>query len=153
MIECTDTSTLVAVGSMIEKTIDFDESKERQRSCVRVGVDPQLDELKRLYNGMSSLLTDVVHHIRGNVPEWAGPYVRSCIFLPQLGFLTTVELDPGTRTCRFEGEGEGSDQWEKLFIADGVACYKNRYMKDLDERYGDMYCEIGGRLALSPIPS
>lgn len=129
---------------MIEKTIDFEDSKERQRSCVRAGVDPHLDEMKRLYDGMSSLLTQVVDHMRANIPEWARQYVRSCIFLPQLGFLTVIESDPATGNGKFEGEGVGAGTWEKLFSSDGVVCYKNSFMKELDEQYGDMYCEIGG---------
>ena len=41
------------------------------------------------------------------------------------------------------------DQWESLFTADGAVCYKNKFMKELDEQCGDMYCEIGGRLPAS----
>jgi DNA mismatch repair protein MSH5 len=136
---------MVSVGDLVEKTIDFEESKARHRSCVRAGVDGRLDELKRQYDGMTSFLTHVVNHIRARLPEWASSYIRSCIFLPQLGFLTAVELDPETGSGKYEGEGEEADQWEKTFVSDGMVCYKNRFMKELDDRYGDMYCEIGGK--------
>lgn len=132
------------VGDLINKTIDFEQSKSRHRLSVKVGVDAQLDELKRRYDGMGSFLTEVVSHVSNRLPEWASQYIRSCIFLPQLGFLTVVEPDPQTGRGKYEGEGSDSGQWERLFTADGAVCYKNDFMKELDDQYGDMYCEIGG---------
>ena len=130
---------------MISKTIDFEQSKARQRTSVNTGIDPQLDELKRRYDGMGSFLTEVVNHVNQRLPEWACQYIRSCIFLPQLGFLMVVEADPATGNGKYEGEGADGDLWEKLFTADGAVYYKNGYMKELDDHYGDMYCEIGGK--------
>lgn len=135
---------LIAVGDMINRIIDFDQSKSRQRSSVKAGVDAQLDNLKRRYDGMGSFLTEVVNRVNQTLPEWACQYIRSCIFLPQLGFLMVVELDPRTGHGKYEGEGTGSDQWEMLFAAEGAVCYKNGFMRELDDQYGDMYCEIGG---------
>ncbi|CAM1507372.1 Fc.00g070130.m01.CDS01 [Cosmosporella sp. VM-42] len=136
---------LVTVGAMINSTIDFDQSKSRHRSSVRAGVDPQLDELKRRYDGIESFLTEVVNQMNRELPEWACQYIRSCIFLPQLGFLTVVEPNTETENGRYEEEGTSSGAWEKLFTADGAVCYKNKYMRELDEEYGDMYCQIGDR--------
>lgn len=133
------------MGDLISKTIDFEQSKERRRPSVKAGVDNQLDELKRTYDGMGSFLTEVVNHISGGLPEWARPYIRSCIFLPQLGFLTVVEPDPQTGRGRYEGEGTIDNEWQSLFTADGAVCYKNKFMRELDERFGDIYCEIGGK--------
>jgi DNA mismatch repair protein MSH5 len=135
----------MAIGDMISRTIDFEQSKDRRRTSVKAGVDPQLDELKRRYDGMGSFLTEVVNQVNQRLPEWASQYIKSCIFLPQLGFLTVVEYDPQTGNGKYEGECTEGDRWEKLFTADGAVCYKNQYMKELDEHYGDMYCEIGGR--------
>lgn len=136
---------LVTVGDAINSTIDFEQSKSRHRPSVKIGVDAELDELKRRYDGMGSFLTEVINHINQQLPEWAAQYIRSCIFLPQLGFLTVVELDPETGKGKYEGEGSDDIQWERLFTADGTVCYKNKFMKDLDGTYGDMYCEIGGK--------
>lgn len=130
---------------MINNTIDFDQSKSRHRPSVRTGIDPQLDELKRRYDGMESFLTQVINQMNRELPEWACQYIRSCIFLPQLGFLTVVEPHPDTGNGRYEGEGADGGAWEKLFTADGAVCYKNHYMRELDEEYGDMYCQIGGK--------
>lgn len=135
---------LISVGDMINRIIDFDQSKSRQRSSVKSGVDVQLDELKRRYDGMGSFLTEVAKRVNCTLPEWACQYIRSCIFLPQLGFLMVIELDLETGNGKYEGEGTEGGPWEKLFTADGAVCYKNGYMKELDDQYGDMYCEIGG---------
>lgn len=144
LVEAINPPDLNAVGEMINKVIDFEQSKSRQRSSVKTGVDVELDELKRQYDGMASLLTEVANHVNRQVPEWACQYIRSCIYLPQVGFLVTVEPDPTTGNGKYQGEGTESDGWEKYFSLDGVICYKNRYMRDLDKQYGDMYCEIGG---------
>lgn len=132
---------------MIDKTVDFDQSESRRRTSVKAGINAHLDELKRQYDGMGSFLTQVVNRVNQELPEWACQYIRSCIFLPQVGFLMVVELDPATGSGKYEGEGAGAERWEKLFKADGAVCYKNRYMKELDEQYGDRYCEIGGRFS------
>ena len=139
---------LISVGDLIDRTIDFEQSKARQRASVRSGIDRDLDELKKRYDGMAGFLTAVVKEVSQLVPEWAREYIRSCIFLPQLGFLMVVEPDE-TGRGKYEGEGTEDDHWERLFTADGAVCYKNRCMKELDEQYGDMYCEIGGQTYLS----
>ncbi|KAI9171900.1 MutS protein [Paramyrothecium foliicola] len=119
-------ASLVAVGDMVNKTIDFEQSRSRQRSSVRAGVDLELNELKRRYDGMGSFLTLVVDQVNSKLPTWASQYIRSWNGL-------------------YDGEGADGGKWEKLFTADGAVCYKNTYMKELDELYGDMYCEIGDR--------
>ncbi|QGI58359.1 hypothetical protein CEK26_000485 [Fusarium fujikuroi] len=145
LIHSLEPTSLVVVGDMINKTIDFEQSKERHRSSVRAGIDTQLDELKRRYDGMDSFLTEVVNQLNRELPQWARKYVRSCIFLPQIGFLTVVESNRLTGNGQYEGEGTAVAAWEKLFTADGAVCYKNSYMRELDKEYGDMYCQIGDR--------
>lgn len=149
LIHSLEPASLVVVGDMINKTIDFEQSKERHRSSVRAGIDTQLDELKRRYDGMDSFLTEVVNQLNRELPQWARKYVRSCIFLPQIGFLTVVESNRLTGNGQYEGEGTTVGAWEKLFTADGAVCYKNSYMRELDEEYGDMYCQIGGEFVVS----
>ncbi|CEI65163.1 unnamed protein product [Fusarium venenatum] len=145
VIEDIHLPSLVAVKEMIDKTIDFEQSKARHRSSVKVGIDHKLDELKRQYDGMDSFLTEVINHVHRELPDWARKYVQSCIFLPQIGFLTVVESNPATGNGRYEGEGTTLEAWEKLFNTDSAVCYKNSYMRELDEEYGDMYCQIGDR--------
>ncbi|OTB16046.1 hypothetical protein K445DRAFT_351925 [Daldinia sp. EC12] len=126
------------VGELISQTIDFDQSMERGRIAVRQGVDAALDELKRSYDGMEHLLTNVIAKLRNELPEWARKYIQNCIFFPQLGFLTVVSLNPETGKGDYNGEGVG-DVWERMFVAEGCVYYKNRQMKEMDEHFGDAY--------------
>ncbi|KAF5644838.1 DNA mismatch repair MSH5 [Fusarium tjaetaba] len=128
LIHTLEPASLVVVGDMINKTIDFEQSKARHRSSVRTGIDTQLDELKRRYDGMDSFLTEVVNQLNRELPQWA-----------------LVESNRLTGNGHYEGEGTAVGDWEKLFTADGAVCYKNSYMRELDEEYGDMYCQIGDR--------
>ena len=136
---------LMAVGDAIDRTIDFEQSKERRRPSVKTGIDPRLDDMRRQYEGMDSFLTNIVNDINQRIPEWAAQYVRSCIFLPQLGFLTVVERDGPRRAGRYEGEGSDDGQWQPKIVDADVVCYKNKFMNELDRQYGDMYSEIGGK--------
>lgn len=108
------------------------------------GVDARLDALKHDYDGMGSFLTEVSSKISRELPDWARPHVNSCIFLPQLGFLTAVEMDNETGTARYGGQGLQGGTWEKTFSADRVVYYKNRWMRELDAHLGDVYAIIVG---------
>ncbi len=111
---------------------------------MKQGVDANLDELKRSYDGMENFLTNVIAKLRGELPEWARKYVQNCIFFPQLGFLTVVSLNSETGKGNYDGEGL-NDVWERMFTAEGCVYYKNRQMKDMDEHFGDAYCMIIGK--------
>ncbi|KAI1436577.1 putative MSH5 protein [Xylaria sp. CBS 124048] len=141
VIQVIDILKIRQVGELITKTIDFEQSVDRGRTAVKQGVDPQLDERKRDYDGMEHFLASVISKLRSDVPEWARTYVQNCIFFPQLGFLTVVSINPMTGKGDYDGEGL-DDTWECMFIADGCAHYKNRQMKEMDEEFGDSYCMI-----------
>ncbi|TQS38393.1 hypothetical protein Golomagni_01101 [Golovinomyces magnicellulatus] len=133
------------VGALIIDTVDFEASAELHRTAVLQGVDAELDDIKRTYDGMDNLLTQVANQISTDMPEWASQYIENCIFFPQLGFLTVVTLDPVTGNGRYEGEGIQDDVWEKMFISNEMGYYKNRYMKEMDDYFGDMYGKICDR--------
>ena len=135
------------VGDIITSTIDFDQSEERGRTAVCSGVDAQLDELKRSYDGMEHFLTAALASLRQQLPEWARTYVQNCSFLPQLGFLTVVTLDESTGKGRYNGEGSDG-AWEHKFASDGCVYYKNRQMREMDAHFGDVYCMIIGKYRL-----
>ena len=78
---------------MIDQRIDFQRSTEQHRTAVLQGVDPELDNMKRTYDGMDTLLTQVATALSNDVPEWAAQYIENCIVFSQLGFLTVVPLD------------------------------------------------------------
>jgi len=117
---------------------------EQHRTAVKQGVDTELDNMKRTYDGMSSFLAQVATQLLNDLPEWARQYIENCIFFPQLGFLTVVPLDPNTGMGKYEGEGIENDVWEKMFASNDMGYYKNRRMRDMDSYFGDMYGMICG---------
>ncbi|APA14707.1 hypothetical protein SS1G_06712 [Sclerotinia sclerotiorum 1980 UF-70] len=136
---------LLGIGQIITETIDFERSAEQHRITVRQGVDPELDEMKRTYDGIESFLAEVKRKITDDIPEWARQYVENCIYFPQLGFLTVVQLDPDTGEGKYKGEGTEDDEWTLIFVSDEKIYYKNSRMRDMDECIGDMYSTIAGR--------
>ncbi|KAJ4864495.1 exo70 exocyst complex subunit domain-containing protein [Trichoderma breve] len=130
------------VGSMIDRVVNFDETKFQQRYSVKPGIDVELDALKRQYDGMNSLLTEVANSVTQDLPTWARRHIKSCIFLPQLGFLTVVEQDSQQTNGGFDLECTNDGQWKKSFVDNEKAYYKNRHMTDLDNQYGDIYSQI-----------
>ncbi|KAK1253925.1 hypothetical protein MKX07_002002 [Trichoderma sp. CBMAI-0711] len=137
---------LTRVGDLIERVVNFDQAKSQQRYSVRPGVDDELDGLKRQYDGLDSFLTEVANHVAQDLPICARQYIRSCIFLPQLGFLTVVEQDHRQSGSSFDEECAGDGLWKKSFTDNDTAYYKNRHMTELDEQYGDIYSQISGKL-------
>ncbi|EGY18511.1 DNA mismatch repair protein mutS [Verticillium dahliae VdLs.17] len=124
---------------------NFRESRPNSRVTVRWGVNDELDRLKRDYNGMEDLLSQVVSDLSNELPEWARNIVTSCIFWPQLGFLTMVPLCPDSEEPMYDGQGLDCDNWQIMFSAERKAYYKNRRMRELDAHLGDMYGGILGR--------
>lgn len=132
------------VGELITQTVDFTESDINHRTTVMQGVDPDLDSLKRTYDGLEDFLSKVAAQLATELPEWATKYVQNCIFFPQLGFLTVVTLDPETGRGNYEGQGLDDDVWNLSFCTEDMGYYKNRQMKELDNHFGDMYGMICG---------
>ncbi|RFU35986.1 hypothetical protein B7463_g362, partial [Scytalidium lignicola] len=145
MIKEINTQGLHQIGKLITETVDFQRSIEQHRTAVLPGVDPELDAIKRTYDGMDTLLTEIATQLSVSLPEWARQYVENCIFFPQLGFLTVVTLDPETGKGKYEGEGTVNDIWEKMFVSENVCYYKNWRMKELDDYFGDLYGMICDR--------
>ncbi|KAL7929108.1 muts domain V domain-containing protein [Trichoderma chlorosporum] len=125
---------LILVGDIIDRVVNFEETKSQQRYSVRPGIDIELDELKRQYDGMDSLLTEVANYVSQDLPPWAHRHIRSCIFLPQLGFLTVVQQISPQADSRFDTECTVDGIWRKSFTDNEATYYKNRYMIDLDDR-------------------
>jgi len=82
------------------------------------------------------------------------------IYFPQLGFLTTVPLDPETGNGIYEGNLE--NPWERKFSTEytspfrynpqlcALTCsreqvyFKNSEMREMDDHFGDLYGSITG---------
>lgn len=123
--------------------VDFDESLQQHRTVVKHGVSEELDEQKRLYEGISDLLSEVARDIAGNVPAGLVDNLN-VIYFPQIGFLIAMPMDPEIGRALWEGDGE--DAWERMFSSDTIVYYKNYQMTEMDEWFGDIYGEICGKV-------
>ena len=95
-----DTHRLLKVGNAISSIVDFEQSSIRGRTSVKPGVDVRLDQLKRQYDGMDDFLKGVIENIRNQLPKSVAQHIKSCMFLPQLGFLTLVEYGAGAKSSQ-----------------------------------------------------
>ena len=127
------------VGKMVADTVDFEASKEQRRNIVRPGVDDELDEAKRTYDGIESLLSQVTEHIANQVPALLNAQVN-VIFFPQIGFLIACRVEDGTDHAVYEGPEE--EPWERMFATDTAVYYKNPNMLEMDAQFGDIYGHI-----------
>ncbi|KAF2764623.1 hypothetical protein EJ03DRAFT_391948 [Teratosphaeria nubilosa] len=139
ILETFDKKQLSAVGKLINDVVDFEASKEECRTVVQAGVDPDLDEAKRTYQGIEDLLSQVAGHIADTVPAELNSMVN-VIFFPQIGFLISICNDQDTGRGIFEGTVD--DPWEKMFNTEECAYYKNSNMTEMDQHFGDIYGQI-----------
>ncbi|KAK1094356.1 hypothetical protein LTR48_000454 [Friedmanniomyces endolithicus] len=130
---------LAAVGKLINDVVDMEASKDQGHTVVRPGVDDDLDEAKRTYDGIEHLLSRVATHVAETVPAELDSAVN-VIFFPQIGFLISIRLEEGTGYGVYEGTIE--EPWEKMFATEVQAYYKNSNMTELDQHFGDIYGRI-----------
>jgi DNA mismatch repair protein MSH5 len=134
------------VGESISRVVDFDQSEAKCRTTVASDVDPQLDSMKRTYDGMETLLARIVQEMNGEPSNSTRATIDRCIFYPQLGFLTEVQLKSEAGDRPYLDVDQNGDEWEKMFTAHGSVYYKNRQMRELDDHFGDIYGAIVGKL-------
>lgn len=140
--ETFDKRQIASVGKRVCDVVDFDESKEERRTIVRSGVDRELDEAKRTYEGIEHLLSKVADHVANQIPAELDAKCN-VIFFPQIGFLISIKLDPETGAGIYEGPE--AQPWERMFVTVNAAYYKNSNMLEMDEYFGDIYGQICDR--------
>ncbi|KAL7267479.1 hypothetical protein RUND412_009935 [Rhizina undulata] len=143
VMEVFDVSRLQAVGQMINDTIDFEESALQHRVVIKGNIDAELDQMKHMYDGMDSMLSEVARQIAASIPEDVATRLN-VIYFPQLGYLTAVpsiegsenggDSEDGGPRPSYAGEG-----WEFQFCTGTSWYYKNPQMREMDEYFGDMY--------------
>ncbi|KAG6047789.1 hypothetical protein E4U17_007376 [Claviceps sp. LM77 group G4] len=137
--------SLTSIGEILHRTVDLDHAEYDTRPTIMIGVDPELDKMRRDYDGLSILLEKIALSIVHDVPRWAARLIKACTFLPQVGFLIAVERNKDVETSPFPPSHNGDDVWEEFFVADGAVHYKNNRMRHLDEQFGDIYRDIADR--------
>lgn len=110
-----DKRQLAAVGKLINDVVDFEASKDERRTVVQAGVDEELDEAERTYDGIEDLLSQVAGHVAEHVPAGLDSKVN-VIFFPQIGFLISIRLEEDTGRGVYEGTD--ADPWEKMFATE-----------------------------------
>ncbi|KAI5287670.1 MutS protein msh5, partial [Ascosphaera aggregata] len=116
--------------------VDLTASAEEGRTVINPDVDPGLDELKHFYCGLESLLSQVAIDIATTLPEDAKSSIN-VIYFPQLGFNIAIALRDGRPI--YDGTEEG---WEKVFVTENRAYFKDDRMREMDDKLGDVYGHI-----------
>jgi len=106
---------LAQVGRKISETVDFEKSAEERRTVILPGIDEQLDNMKRILDG----LEDILNKVAGKLYEGMPPALQTSlnvIYFPQIGFLVIVPMDPATGNAIYEGSLD--NPWEMMFSAE-----------------------------------
>ncbi|KAL8291271.1 hypothetical protein RQP46_002249 [Phenoliferia psychrophenolica] len=120
------------LGRMINDLIDWEDSNLQKRVVIKSGVYKDLDELRRQYHGLSSLLSKVATQISEEIPiDFAESL--SVVYFPQLGYLITIPYDSASGL-----EPPARDGWQYQFATEQSAYYKSDKCRDLDEHLGDL---------------
>lgn len=137
---------LEAVGGLIRRTINFEQSETCGRPVVALGVDCRLDSLRHSYDGLEPLLTEVAATIGEAYSTSTTKELCRCVFFPQLGFLTVIDKIWLAQRRSLGIHATPHSDWEQKFVDQARIYYKNGYMKDLDDRFGDLYGIVAGML-------
>eukprot|EP00118_Oscarella_pearsei_P012511 m.92641 g.92641 ORF g.92641 m.92641 type:complete len:572 (+) comp36749_c0_seq10:12-1727(+) len=133
------TEKLETVAGLVDKVIDFEESRAQHKVVVKPGIDAELDRMKDTYNGLPDLMTKVATEELTRLDS----EIKECnvLYLPQLGYLLTI---PCTSRMK-DAEDFHVDGLEFMFWSDNIAHYKSEKTKELDAALGDTQCEITDR--------
>lgn len=97
--------------------MDFESSVTESRTVILPGVDEELDQMKRTFVGLDDLLSQVARKLSENIPSDL-QQALNVLYFPQIGFLTTVPLEPETGAPVYEGGFESP--WERMFSTEYV---------------------------------
>ncbi|KAF8332768.1 uncharacterized protein EI90DRAFT_2918244 [Cantharellus anzutake] len=115
-----DVVNLREMGALINETIDWEASENERRICVRQHIDPELDEFKRIYHGLDSLLSKVALQVRETVPYgWASSL--NVLYFPQLGYLISVPLRD---QWKHQSDFEVVEGWKHQVCAESVGGFQ-----------------------------
>ena len=112
---------------------------------VKRNVDEQLDGLKRIYDGMNSMLSEVAKTISETLPDDVATKLN-VIYFPQLGYLIVIPLNPQNGESEFM-----MHDWEFQFSTATSFYYKSPQMREMDGYFGDMHGLICGEFKISDL--
>ncbi|KAG1765597.1 DNA mismatch repair protein MutD [Suillus placidus] len=128
LVASLDIASFKDTGNAVNETIDWEESTNNNRICVRPYIDEELDQRKHVYAGLDAVLCKVAEQICQKIPV---DYTASLnvVYFPQLGFLICV---PMQEEWKFE---------EGIKVLDGWSFQ----MHDMDTHIGDLHPSIVDR--------
>ncbi|KAJ7505221.1 muts domain V-domain-containing protein [Mycena galericulata] len=139
LIAALDIASFRDVGNRINEIIDWEESANAGRVCVRPNIDEELDNRKHVYHGIDAVLSKVAEQICQTVPP---DYASSLniVYFPQLGFLICVPMLEGSPDGIKSLEG-----WCFQFSSESHVYFKSQEMTDMDVHIGDLHPSIVDR--------
>ncbi|ORY09079.1 mismatch repair protein 5 [Clohesyomyces aquaticus] len=142
VLETFESYHLAQVGRQINEIVDFEKSAEESRTVILPGIDEELDQMKATFAGLDALLSQVAHKLSERIPAGLQESLN-VIYFPQIGFLTTVPVDPDTGSGVYVGGLE--NPWEQMFSTEEQVYFKNIEMREMDDHFGDLYGIISDR--------
>ncbi|KAJ4468951.1 muts domain V-domain-containing protein [Lentinula lateritia] len=141
LLPALDISCFREIGTRINDMIDWEESTEARRICVRPHIDEELDNRKHVYHGIDTVLSKVAERISRIIPS---DYASSLniVYFPQLGFLICVPMQEEWRT---EVGVRVIDGWSFQFSSESHVYFKSQEMHDMDAHIGDLHSLIVDR--------
>ena len=132
-------TTLRSLSQKIEATIDFSPTKQQQEVHVKDECDARLRSIRESYNQLDKTLDSVARKLIDELPERSKVTTLGVVYIPQLGFLTTVHKTNGLTIKDLPKDFMFSFETDTHFYC------KNPRMTDLDTDLGDVYQDILSR--------
>ncbi|KIP05169.1 hypothetical protein PHLGIDRAFT_74704, partial [Phlebiopsis gigantea 11061_1 CR5-6] len=157
LVNALEVASFKDIGSTVNETINWEESTQAARVCVRPHIDEDLDKMKHIYNGIDSVLSKVAETVSANVPLSYTPTLN-VVYFPQLGFLICVPMQD-----EWQNNGvDVMDGWTFQFSSEAQVYFKSQEMHgeyyskglftpgltgvlDLDKHIGDIHSAIVDR--------
>ena len=118
---CVVNDQLGTLVQYFERVFDIEASEENSRFVVKHGVDDDLDQKKKVHNGLPNLLFDLAQEEVDELPDC----MKSCtmIYVPQLGYMLAV--DPWPQMPQDKSELNFPDL-KFMFFANNVPHFKSQ---------------------------
>ncbi|KAK7571079.1 hypothetical protein V9T40_014683 [Parthenolecanium corni] len=122
---------LYHIAETIDSVIDFEQSLALNKFKVKVGAFPDLDEIRKSFEDIPSIMEEVATVELANLPE----NIKSCmlVYLPEMGYLLGIPLADNNLT---EGNLAIPDVDYKFTLA-GMAHFKTAICEEMDRQLGD----------------
>ncbi|KAF8890007.1 muts domain V-domain-containing protein [Gymnopilus junonius] len=146
-----DLATFKEIGIKINQLVDWEDSSNNDRVCVRPHIDEDLDNRKHVYHGIDDVLSTVAKQICEIIP-FGFTTSLNVVYFPQLGYLICVPMLDEWRTESGVQPLEGwtFQPWDELltFVSSNVY-FKSQEMHGkyfhMDHHIGDLHSTIVDR--------